>query len=308
MAAICARLLFTVRFVILPNDMAAELSLAPEILSSVERALAEDIGPGDVTTEGIVPLGASLSGRIISKESGIVAGLAVAQAAFQMLEPQIEFVAFANDGDAVETAQTLAEIRGSARAILTGERTALNFLGRMSGIATRTRQFVDQVRGTSAKILDTRKTAPNLRACDKLAVRLGGGENHRFGLYDMILIKDNHIDFAGSITAAVGRARESNSSLTIEVEARNLDDVAEALDADVAWIMLDNMSTDQMRQAVVLNKGRAQLEASGNVSLNNVRQIAETGVDYISVGALTHSVRALDVSLTVTRESSDQSG
>ena len=305
MAAMVARLLFTVRFAMLSDCMAAELSLAPEILSSVEQALAEDIGHGDVTTDGIVPAGATLRGRIISKENGVVAGLAVARAAFQLLENRIEFVSFANDGDTVEAAQTLAEIRGSARAILTGERTALNFLGRMSGIATRTRQFVDEVRATQAKILDTRKTAPNLRACDKLAVRLGGGENHRFGLDDMILIKDNHIDFAGSITEAVGRARQSNASLTIEVEARNLEDVAEALAAEVAWIMLDNMPLDQMRQAVLLNNGRAKLEASGNVSLNNVRKIAETGVDYISVGALTHSVQALDVNLTVTRESRD---
>jgi nicotinate-nucleotide pyrophosphorylase (carboxylating) len=289
----------------LSNLMAAELSLAPEILSSVERALAEDIGQGDVTTEGIVPAGASLTGMIISKETGIVAGLAVARAAFQMLEKQVEFVACVADGEAVAGTQTLAEIRGSARAILSAERTALNFLGRMSGIATRTRQFVDEIRDTKARVLDTRKTAPNLRACDKLAVRLGGGENHRAGLYDMILIKDNHIDFAGSITEAVGRARKSNTSLMIEVEARNLTDVAEALDAGVAWIMLDNMPLDEMRQAVLLNRSRARLEASGNVNLNNVRQIAETGVDYVSVGALTHSVRALDVSLTVTGENTD---
>ena len=282
-------------------SMAAELSLAPEILSSVERALAEDVGPGDATTDGIVPAGASLNGRIISKESGVVAGLTVARAAFHLLDQQVEFAALVVDGDVVDAGQTVAEIRGSARAILTGERTALNFLGRMSGIATQTRKFVEEIRGTNAKILDTRKTAPNLRASDKLAVRLGGGENHRFGLYDMILIKDNHIDFAGSITAAVSRARASNSSLTIEVEARNLADVAEAIDAGVGWIMLDNMTLDEMRQAVVLNRGRAKLEASGNVSLDNVRQIAETGVNYISVGALTHSVQALDVSLTVSK-------
>ena len=279
--------------------MSAELSLAPEILSSVERALAEDIGDGDVTTDGIVPAGASLNGKIIAKEDGVVAGLAVARAAFQMLEGNVEFVCCVADGEVVATAQKLADVRGSARAILTAERTALNFLGRMSGIATRTRQFVDEIRGTTARILDTRKTAPNLRAADKLAVRLGGGENHRAGLYDMILIKDNHIDFAGSITEAVRRARASNSALTIEVEARSLADVAEALDARVEWIMLDNMEVDDMRAAVALNAGRARLEASGNVSLANVRQIAETGVDYISVGALTHSVRALDVSLRI---------
>jgi nicotinate-nucleotide pyrophosphorylase (carboxylating) len=281
--------------------MAAELLLAPEILSSVERALAEDVGPGDATTEGIIPAGASLSGRIVSKESGVVAGLTVARAAFQLLDQQVALAAFLADGDVVEAGQTVIEIRGSARAILTAERTALNFLGRMSGIATRTREFVEEIRGTNARILDTRKTAPNLRASDKLAVRLGGGENHRFGLYDMILIKDNHIDFAGSITAAVSRARASNSSLAIEVEARNLSDMAEALDAGVRWIMLDNMTLDDMRRAVVLNSGRAKLEASGNVSLKHVRQIAETGVDYISVGALTHSVQALDLSLTVLR-------
>ncbi|HEX3229554.1 MAG TPA: carboxylating nicotinate-nucleotide diphosphorylase [Pyrinomonadaceae bacterium] len=285
--------------------MAAELLLAPEILSSVERALAEDVGPGDATTEGIIPAGASLSGRIVSKESGVVAGLTVARAAFQLLDQQVAFAAFLADGDVVEAGQTVIEIRGSARAILTAERTALNFLGRMSGIATRTREFVEEIRGTNARILDTRKTAPNLRASDKLAVRLGGGENHRFGLYDMILIKDNHIDFAGSITAAVSRARASNSSLAIEVEARNLSDMAEALDAGVRWIMLDNMTLDDMRRAVVLNSGRAKLEASGNVSLKHVRQIAETGVDYISVGALTHSVQALDVSLTVSKRGTD---
>jgi len=285
--------------------MAAELSLAPEILSSVERALVEDVGPGDATTEGIVPAGESLNGRIVAKESGVVAGLTVARAAFQLLDQQVDFAASVADGDVVEGGQTLAEIRGSARVILTAERTALNFLGRMSGIATRTRKFVEEIRGTNAKILDTRKTAPNLRASDKLAVRLGGGENHRFGLYDMILIKDNHIDFAGSITAAVSRARASNSSLTIEVEARQLADVAEAIEAGVGWIMLDNMTLDEMQRAVVLNSGRAKLEASGNVSLDNLRQIAETGVDYISVGALTHSVQALDVSLTVSKRGTD---
>ena len=285
--------------------MAAELSLAPEILSSVERALVEDVGPGDATTEGIVPTGESLNGRIVAKESGVVAGLTVARAAFQLLDQQVDFAASVADGDVVEGGQTLAEIRGSARVILTAERTALNFLGRMSGIATRTRKFVEEIRGTNAKILDTRKTAPNLRASDKLAVRLGGGENHRFGLYDMILIKDNHIDFAGSITAAVSRAHASNSSLTIEVEARQLADVAEAIEAGVGWIMLDNMTLDEMQRAVVLNSGRAKLEASGNVSLDNVRQIAETGVDYISVGALTHSVQALDVSLTVSKRGTD---
>ena len=200
----------------------------------------------------------------------------------------------------------VADVKGPARAILTAERTALNFLGRMSGIATLTRQFVDAVSGTRAKILDTRKTAPNLRSCDKMAVRLGGGQNHRFGLYDMILIKDNHIDFAGSITEAVKRARRHGPKLDMEVEARTLAEVAESLDLGVTWIMLDNMGLDEMRRAVALAHGRARLEASGNVTLANVLEIAETGVEYISVGALTHSVIALDVSLIVEKSDTRQ--
>jgi nicotinate-nucleotide pyrophosphorylase (carboxylating) len=181
--------------------------------------------------------------------------------------------------------------------LLTGERTALNFLGRMSGIATLTHQFVEAVAGTKAVILDTRKTVPGLRAVDKLAVQRGGGQNHRFGLYDMILIKDNHIDFAGSLIEAVQRARAANHHLEIEVEARTLEEFQEALEVDVTKILLDNMTPDMMRQAVSMNHGRAKLEASGNVTLNNVRSIAETGVDYISIGALTHSAKSFDVSL-----------
>jgi nicotinate-nucleotide pyrophosphorylase (carboxylating) len=280
--------------------METEISLAPEILSSVERALSEDIGIGDATTNSIVSVDATMTGRIVAKESGVVAGLAVARTAFQMLDKQVAFSSCARDGQRVGAGDVVANIQGPARAILTAERTALNFLGRMSGIATLTRQFVDEVIGAKAKILDTRKTVPNLRACDKLAVRLGGAENHRFGLYDMILIKDNHIDFAGSITKAVKQARE-RSDLEIEVEARSLADVTESLDLGVKWIMLDNMSLAEIRQAVALTDGRAKLEASGNVTLENVRLIANTGVDYISVGALTHSVRSLDVSLVVAK-------
>ena len=283
--------------------MESEISLAPEILSSVEHALAEDIRTGDVTTNSIIPAQATLAGQIISKQSGIVAGLFIAQAAFQMLDKRVNLTSHVNDGERIEADRVLAEVKGIARAILSAERTALNFLGRTSGIATLTRQFVEEVRGTKTKILDTRKTAPNLRACDRLAVRLGGGENHRMGLYEMILIKDNHIDFAGSITEAVSRARKHRIGLEIEVEARSLKDVEECLDLGVTWIMLDNMSHEETRQAVMLNNGRAKLEASGNVTLANVRQIADTGVDYISVGALTHSVRNLDVSLIVSKVS-----
>ena len=270
-------------------------------MSSVERALAEDVGSGDATTDSIVPESATIEAAIIAKEDGVIAGIEVAQAAFYLVDKRVRFEARAGDGDSVVSGQTIAELSGPGRAILTGERTALNFLGRMSGIATQTRRFSDAVRGTRARILDTRKTAPNLRATDKLAVGLGGGTNHRIGLYDMILIKDNHIDFAGSITEAVKRARQ-HSSLKIEVEARNLADLLEAIDAEVEWIMLDNMSLADMAKAVELNDGRAQLEASGNVTLESVRAIAETGVDYISVGALTHSVKALDVSLLVRKK------
>jgi len=283
--------------------MESEISLAPEILSSVEHALAEDIRTGDVTTNSIIPAQATLAGQIISKQSGIVAGLFIAQAAFQMLDKRVSLTSRVNDGERIEADRVLAEIKGTARAILSAERTALNFLGRTSGIATLTRQFVEEVRHTKTKILDTRKTAPNLRACDRLAVRLGGGENHRMGLYEMILIKDNHIDFAGSITEAVSRARKHRKGLEIEVEARSLKDVEECLDLGVTWIMLDNMSHEETRQAVMLNNGRAKLEASGNVTLANVRQIADTGVDYISVGTLTHSVRNFDVSLIVSKVS-----
>ncbi len=283
--------------------MESEISLAPEILSSVEHALAEDIRTGDVTTNSIIPAQATLAGQIISKQSGIVAGLFIAQAAFQMLDKRVSLTSHVNDGERIEADRVLAEVKGTARAILSAERTALNFLGRTSGIATLTRQFVEEVRRTKTKILDTRKTAPNLRACDRLAVRLGGGENHRMGLYEMILIKDNHIDFAGSITEAVSRARKHRKGLEIEVEARSLKDVEECLDLGVTWIMLDNMSHEETRQAVMLNNGRAKLEASGNVTLANVRQIADTGVDYISVGALTHSVRNFDVSLIVSKVS-----
>ena len=283
--------------------MESEISLAPEILSSVEHALAEDIRTGDVTTNSIIPAQATLAGQIISKQSGIVAGLFIAQAAFQMLDKRVSLTSRVNDGERIEADRVLAEVKGTARAILSAERTALNFLGRTSGIATLTRQFVEEVRRTKTKILDTRKTAPNLRACDRLAVRLGGGENHRMGLYQMILIKDNHIDFAGSITEAVSLARKHRKGLEIEVEARSLKDVEECLDLGVTWIMLDNMSHEETRQAVMLNNGRAKLEASGNVTLANVRQIADTGVDYISVGALTHSVRNFDVSLIVSKVS-----
>ncbi len=279
---------------ILPSDGSAALPL--EIIADIVRTLREDIGSGDVTTDSIVPAGAAMDGRVIAKQAGVVCGLAVARATCLLLDGRVRFEPQAAEGAWVKNRQVLASVSGPARALLTAERTALNFLGRMSGIATLTRQFVDAVAGTRAVILDTRKTAPGLRTLDKLAVRCGGGQNHRLGLYDMVLVKDNHIDFAGSLTEAVNRARKANAGLLIGVEARTLEDVQVALDLGVTRIMLDNMSLDLMRQAVVLAAGRAQLEASGNVRLDNVRQVAETGVDLISVGALTHSARNFDVS------------
>jgi len=276
------------------------------IIDSIRRALAEDIGSGDVTTNSIVPPNASLRGRIIAKQEGVVAGLQVAEAVWRTLNELVTFTPKVADGSRVENRTELAEVAGPARDLLTGERTALNFLGRMSGIATLTRQFVDAVAGTRAIILDTRKTVPGLRLADKLAVQMGGGQNHRTGLWDMVLIKDNHIDFAGSLTAAVTRVREAGVQVEIEVEARTLDDVHEALSLGVERILLDNMTFETMREAVQITAGRAKLEASGNVSLENVLEVARTGVDYISVGALTHSPKVFDVSLEfVDRHDSD---
>jgi nicotinate-nucleotide pyrophosphorylase (carboxylating) len=271
--------------------------LPGEILACIRRALEEDIGSGDVTTNSILPAEASMRGQIIAKQSGVVAGLDVAQATFRLLDRRVSFTPRVEEGVRVENHQVLADLVGAGRAVLTAERTALNFLGRMSGIATLTHQFVEAVAGTKAVILDTRKTAPGLRAVDKLAVRRGGGQNHRMGLYDMILIKDNHIDHVGSIREVVRRAREANPGYEIEVEARTLADVQEAIDLGVSRILLDNMDPPMMKQAVEMTAGRARLEASGNVTLESVRQIAETGVDMISIGGLTHSVKCFDVSL-----------
>jgi nicotinate-nucleotide pyrophosphorylase (carboxylating) len=272
-------------------------NITPEIIVSIQRALEEDIGTGDVTTNNIVPADATMSGQIIAKQNGTIAGLDVAKACFSFIDSHIAFAALVDEGEDVQNRRLLATISGPARALLTAERTALNFLGRMSGIATLTRQYVEAVAGTKAVILDTRKTAPGLRAIDKLAVVRGGGQNHRIGLHDMILIKDNHIDFAGGIEEAVRRVKAIESDILIEVEARNVDDVKVALKMGVEMILLDNMSNEMMKEAVQITNGRAKLEASGNVTLETVRQIAETGVDYISSGALTHSVIVFDASL-----------
>ncbi|HEY2970955.1 MAG TPA: carboxylating nicotinate-nucleotide diphosphorylase [Pyrinomonadaceae bacterium] len=275
----------------------ASIELGDEIIAGIRRALSEDIGPGDVTTNSVVSSDARASAQIVAKQDGILSGLSVAQQVFLMLSREMRFTSTLSDGAHVVRGQMLMELAGPTRAILSGERTALNFLGRMSGIATLTGQFVEAVAGTKANILDTRKTAPGLRASDKLAVRHGGGHNHRFGLYDMVLIKNNHIDCAGSLTKALERVRTMADNLEIEIEARTIEEMKEALALGVERILLDNMSLDELRRAVDLCSGRAELEASGNVSLENVRAIAETGVDLISVGALTHSVKAFDISL-----------
>ena len=283
--------------------MPINADLPLEILAAIRVALAEDIGPGDATTNSIVPAEAAMRGQIIAKQEGVIAGLDVAQAVYQRVDAEVDFQPQVDEGARVTNRQVLALVCGRTRSLLTAERTALNFLGRISGIATLTRAFVDAVAGTKAVILDTRKTAPGLRAVDKLAVRRGGGQNHRIGLYDMVLIKDNHIDYAGSITLAVQRARAGAPELAIEVEARTLEDVGEALASGVGRILLDNMTAEMMGEAVKIRDHFARardvvplLEASGNVTLETVRKIAETGVDYISAGALTHSAKVFDVS------------
>ena len=266
----------------------------------IHRALEEDLGDGDITTLSTVPARSVLKGTFIAKESGIIAGLEVVLETLKYLDPRIKFTAHVSDGERVAKGTVLATVHGNGRAILIAERTALNFFQRMSGIATTTRSYVDAVRSTKAIIVDTRKTAPGLRLLDKMAVRIGGGQNHRFGLYDMALIKENHIAATGGITQAVARVRAMDKKKRpIEVEVRNQDELSEALKLNVDRILLDNMTLDRLHDAVWLTKGKTKLEASGNVSLESVHAIAATGVDIISVGKLTHSVRALDISFLI---------
>lgn len=269
----------------------------------IRKALAEDIGPGDLTTSSILSGEEKGEGRALAKSDLVVAGIDVFIAAFRQLDPQAELRESLADGSVAERGQTVAVVTGSLSALLSAERTALNFLQRMSGIATMTRQFIDAVSGTRARILDTRKTVPGLRVLDKYAVRAGGGTNHRFALYDGVLVKENHIAAAGGIGSAVRRVRRRvPHTVRVEVEVRNLEELQEALDAGADMVMLDNMDVAAMRKAVRRVSGRIPLEASGNVSLASVRTIAETGVDFISVGSLTHSVRAADISLLITPE------
>ncbi len=275
-------------------------SQAAQVLERIRQALSEDIGEGDVTTLAVIPPERLLRGRFVAKQEGVVAGLAVAGLTFALLDERVRFAPRVNDGQQVSPGTVLATVEGPAQALLSGERVALNFLQRMSGVASLTRRFVEAVAHTRAVILDTRKTAPGLRVFDKWAVRLGGGQNHRLGLYDMVLIKDNHIAAAGSITEAVRRARARyGRRFPVEVEVRTMAELDEALALEVDRILLDNMSLEELRAAVERTAGRVPLEASGNVTLANVAAVAETGVDYISVGALTHSAPALDISFVL---------
>lgn len=271
-----------------------------QIKTLIKLALQEDLGSGDITTDCTVPQNLKLTGRFIAKSNGVIAGLGLATHVFQYLDPEIKAVYHFREGDAVTEGDLIGTVQGPGRAILSGERVALNFMQRMSGIATMASQFVEAVKGTSATILDTRKTVPGLRLLDKWAVRIGGAKNHRFGLYDMALIKENHIVAAGGISAAVDLLRKKYArSRRIEVEVKNLIELEEALKLEVEMIMLDNFSLADMRRAVTITKGRVSLEASGNVSLETVREIALTGVNFISSGMLTHSVKALDISLLI---------
>ena len=271
----------------------------------IARALAEDVGDGDITTKWTVPFTKRADAKIIAKADGVVAGLDVAQWVFEAIDEAIVFAARVKDGDRVGAGDILAEVSGSARGLLTGERVALNFLQRMSGIATMTAQFVAAVRGTKARILDTRKTAPGLRVLDKYAVAAGGGANHRAGLYDMVLIKENHIEAAdgiGPALLAVWKGMDfEGRDVPVEVEVETLSELDEVLVLGADRVMLDNMSLHDMREAVQkvrqVKGKKPELEASGNVSLEGVRAVAETGVDFISIGALTHSVKALDISM-----------
>lgn len=271
-------------------------TLSREMIDNVVRAaLAEDIGAGDITTESVIPADARAEAYIVAKEPCVVAGLPLVEAVFAGARVKL----LAPDGDVVEEGERVCTMAGSARAILTGERTALNFLQRLSGIATLTRQFVEAIAGTKAKILDTRKTTPTLRALEKYAVAVGGGQNHRMGLFDAVMIKDNHRVLSSRLGDAVAAARKNHPHVPVIVEADSLNQVEEALGAGANHILLDNMTLDELREAVAVVAGRAKLEASGGVRLDNVRAIAATDVDYISVGALTHSARAVDFSLEV---------
>jgi nicotinate-nucleotide pyrophosphorylase (carboxylating) len=291
--------LFAFPFFIRRHLVGVELTTV-EIRRAVRAALAEDLGSGDVTTLATVPASAKSVALMRAREPLVVAGIQFAEIAFNERSSKIQIKKIASDGQRLNAGDTLLKISGLAHALLSAERVALNFVQRLSGVATATAQFADAVKGTRAKILDTRKTTPGWRRFEKYAVVCGGGQNHRLGLFDMVLIKDNHLvalknEKPNAIAAAVLRARETFPKLKVEVEADTLEQVGQAADAGADIILLDNMTTAQLRQAVKLVRDRAKTEASGGVNLKTVRKIAETGVDFISVGAITHSVRAVDI-------------
>jgi len=266
----------------------------------IEQALAEDIGPGDVTSGAVIPEDSSSTAEIIAKEDLVLAGIPFAREVFRTLDPGVRFTPVAHDGSRVPFGSLIARVQGNTRVLLAGERVALNIMQHLSGIATLTARFVELLKGSRATILDTRKTLPGLRELEKYAVRMGGGRNHRFGLYDGVLIKDNHITAAGSIIKAMAAVRNKvHPLLMVEVEVKTLDEVREALAAGAMMIMLDNMPPDMMKQAVNIVAGRIPVEASGNVTLETVRAIADTGVDFISSGSLTHSAPAADISMKI---------
>lgn len=265
----------------------------------IDCALAEDLGAGDVTSEATIPADSMSVAVMLAKQDLVLAGIDVAAGVFRQLDPAIRFTPLAKDGDRITVGAEIAKLSGNTRALLAGERVALNLIQHMSGIATLTAKYVEQLKGLKAEVLDTRKTLPGLRQIEKYAVRMGGGRNHRMGLHDMILIKDNHIKAAGSIANAVASARKKTGNLRIEVETRTLDEVREALAAKADIIMLDNMPLDAMREAVKAINRQALVEASGNVTLETVRLIAETGVDLVSSGSLTHSAPAADISMKI---------
>ncbi len=267
----------------------------------IKLALEEDIQSGDITTSAIVDEKVKCKGKLVAKESGVIAGLEVFQYVFKLLDGKgLEFHSNYYDGAEVKKGDLIAEFSGQMKTALSGERTALNFLQRMSGVATKTRQYVEQLKNTKAELLDTRKTIPGFRYLDKYAVAVGGGTNHRIGLFDMVMLKENHIKAAGSIPKAVKIIREQYGfKYKIEVETGNLHEVVEALNNNVDIIMLDNMPIEEMQASVIMINKKAKVEASGNITAENIRVVAETGVDYISVGAITHSVSALDISLLI---------
>ncbi|HAJ33968.1 MAG TPA: carboxylating nicotinate-nucleotide diphosphorylase [Candidatus Atribacteria bacterium] len=266
----------------------------------VEQALSEDIGTGDITTDSIIPYDLKIKGIIKTKEEGVIAGLNIANLVFKKLDSNIIFQEKIKDGTKISRNKVLAEITGPTRTILKGERVALNFLQRMSGIATTTFKFCQEVKDFPVRIVDTRKTTPGLRILEKYAVRMGGGHNHRFGLYDAVLIKDNHIAVAGGIKSTVNSVRKQIShTVKIEVEVENLSQLQEALEMKVDIIMLDNMDLDTMKEAVKMAKGKTLIEASGGITLEKVRKIAQAGVDLISIGSLTHSVNSLDINMEI---------